>query len=318
MRHSVLAFYKGRYDLFFDLSQNPDYELFPESDKIVLEEMFNKVINEGLTPKLVVSEKDKNCFNLDEAIRYLSEPLKIIVENSNNDAHFVNAIMKCFDGEKFIKDRKNGWIKFENAGGTTNIINACGELLKMFRSLPKPNKLYLRAFAIIDCDRIHPTMPLSIEKEKVINFLNENDIPYHVLEKREMENYLPDEVIDTIVDSREFVEAYLRLSPIQKDFFDLEKGFKNKNFNDLNSEVKNLYNDLSDEDKKVFRKNSLEGYPNEGNSFKVEFPRLFSDKLATKETLLRRCEHHNREEKNIHPYNPNELPDLVKRIVELL
>ena len=50
-----------------------------------------------------------------------------------------------------------------------------------------------------------------------------------------------------------FIKAYNRLSPIQKDYFDLEKGFPNIKFENLNVEIQKLYQNISDNDKKVFR-----------------------------------------------------------------
>ena len=46
------------------------------------------------------------------------------------------------------------------------------------------------------------------------------------MEKREIENYLPNEVIETIENNNDFIQAYLRLNNLQKDYFDLEEGFR--------------------------------------------------------------------------------------------
>lgn len=101
----------------------------------------------------------------------------------------------------------------------------------------------------------------------------------------------------------------------------MEKGFPNKPFEKLYEETpdfQELYSDLGERDKKVFRKSNLEAYPNGEKSFKSAFPKLFNHKLVTKASLLERCKHHNTDSKNNSPYNPNELPDLVKEISKLL
>ena len=135
-----------------------------------------------------------------------------------------------------------------------------------------------------------------------------------------MENYLPDETINTITDNRDFVDAYLRLNPIQKDFFDLEKGFdRRRPFRDLQpEEVRQFYGDISESDKTTFRHKSLEDkYKSQGTTFKSGFPKLFHHGTVSKATLLKRCAHHSNSPTS-HPYNPKELPDLVERIAKLL
>ena len=48
-----------------------------------------------------------------------------------------------------------------------------------------------------------------------------------------MENYIPNEVISTIENNDDYIQAYLRLSEEQKDFLDIENGFDDKKFNRL-------------------------------------------------------------------------------------
>ncbi|MFK7949197.1 MAG: hypothetical protein AB8G11_16520 [Saprospiraceae bacterium] len=317
-----IAFYKGRYNIFIELAsilEMPYYQTISEGNRMVLEAMFNKVINEGLQPQLVISSEDNETyFTIDEAVRVLERPVIIILENSLNDSHFVKAIMRCFNGEVVLEHKRNGWVEFTNAGGVNNIINLLRGILQNFRALPKNNHTYLRAFILMDSDRKYSSMPLGNGKQNTIRFLDDNNIPYHILEKREMENYLPDEVIDTIPNYRDFIDAYLRLSPIQKDYFDLENGLPNRKFVDLFQELQDLYNDLDETDKRTFRNDNLVGFPNGNSNFKSEFLRLFNHRFVTKETLQRRCEHHYTNNENNHPYNPDELPNLVQKIADLL
>lgn len=204
LRHLLgILFYKGRYDLFveFPLVMNTTYyQELPENDKTIIEGMFNKVVNEGLSPQLIISEiNDVIFYTIDESIRFLNSPIIIVLENSLNDSHFVKAIMRCFDNGRLLQHEKNGWLEFRNGGGGDNIKNLFRGILKSFRGLPKSNFSYIRAFVIIDSDRIYPSMSLKVDKTNQITFLKENNIPFHILEKREMENYLPNEVINTIV-----------------------------------------------------------------------------------------------------------------------
>ena len=182
-----------------------------------------------------------------------------------------------FDERKVALQHLNkGWLAFENAGGANNIINFITGKLNAFNGLPKANHRYLRAFVLIDSDRKYKGDNVRQEKEKLITFLDENNIPNHCLTKREMENYLPDEAFKEISDNRDFVEAYLRLTPEQKDYFDIEKGFPNKRFDQLDMKVQTLYSSLSVNDKKLFRKKDLKKINgSEKDNFKSDFPELF-------------------------------------------
>jgi len=101
----------------------------------------------------------------------------------------------------------------------------------------------------------------------------------------------------------------MKLNPTQKDYFDIEKGLPDKNFDSLDTNIRELFATLEGtEDLKIFRKNKLEmykEYPKKGN-FKAEFARLFhsSDKI-NRTTLVKRA-------------NSSELVDILQKIKELL
>jgi len=279
------------------------------------------------TPSSVKSEiqisiKDnENYFSIREAERYLIQPFIIILENSKNDGYFMNALFKNFQkyGKEIIAHKKEGWVEYRLGGGTT-IKDVIQTKFSDYDDdiFVKEKHRYLRCFVLMDSDRNFPEKNLSSEKQSVIKFLEENNIPYHILEKREIENYLPDETIDSIPDNRAFIDAYLRLNPIQKDYFDLEKGFVKTKFKKLPDKTQVLYVDVDTEDVKVFEKhNLLKKYKEQGQSFKSEFPKLFYHKTVTKKSLLNRCKHHSNTPSES-PYNPNELPDLVEKIAKLL
>lgn len=310
-----LLVYKGRYQVFIDFSlirDNPIYLRLDEDDRKLIEQQFNRVIQESRKVDVFISESEPEKFGLSEAIRYFNQPFIILVENSRNDGHFIRALFRNFDKSgKLTQHLQNGWLEIGNAGGQNNFINFLTDKLRNFRTLPKPNHSYLRVFVIIDSDKKWLEQSLTDNQQNLIHFLEDNQIPFHILEKREMENYLPDEVIDTIEDDRDFVDAYLHLNPIQKDFFDLENGLPNKNFQQLPDEIRALFEDVSENDRRILRQGSFSNkYKNLKQSFKSEFPRLFHHVLVNQETLLKRCEHHEN--------NPDELPDLIEKLIHLI
>jgi hypothetical protein len=249
-----------------------------------------------------------------EAFHYLSSPLKIVLENILNDAHFLHAIFRCFrqDTKTILTHINNRWLQFTMGGGSSigQVIQA--EMNSFISPLfIKEKHEYLRFFVLLDSDRKYPNEPLKQGAVNLVAFLNEKNVPFHILEKREMENYLPDASFDDITQNRPFIDAYLRLTPEQKDYFDLEKGFPNKKFDDLSSdEMKQLFRTVNDHDKSIFRLGDLKKFTNSGQEdFKSECPTLFKSKTVTKAALIARTE------KQI---NPNELEDIIQKIRELL
>jgi hypothetical protein len=139
-------------------------------------------------------------------------------------------------------------------------------------------------------------------------YLESLGVPFHILTKREMENYLPDEAIQTVEGNRDFIKAYVRLKPEQKDYFDLEKGFPGQNRRQVEqakgAAFQMLYQSVSDADWQVFRKQYF-GL----SDFKNEFPRLFEAEQVTQETLQARVAHQD---------NPDELKDILDAITRCL
>jgi len=298
-----------RYDFhvdFYEIEHTNSFKKLDVDQQEVIIGFYNRSIINNWKFTHSISESSNEFYSIKEAKRLLNQPFYIFLENSFNDGYFVDCIRKYYkkQSKKINRHKDENWLMYEMGGGST-IDKAIESKLKSFENLPKPKHKYLRSFVLVDSDKRYPTESYKTELNRLIVFLEQNEIPFHILEKREMENYLPNEVFDEIEDNKTFVEAFRRLSPEQKDFFDLEKGFPNKNFDDLPNEIKSLYNNIDVDDKKTFRKNGIQLNGN----FKSEFPKFFESELITRENLLERCKHQE---------NPNELPDLLKEINELL
>lgn len=286
------------------------------TQEIIYQYMIWSMQNTQLFPNVVVSTNNNgDRFGVEEAERYLRQVFFIVLENSNNDAYFFNALLRCFKnqgGNKITKQKNEEWLEYRLGGGTTvrDVIQTKLDAYTHETFIKAPHR-YLRCFVILDSDKKYADMLLSNEKDNTITYLNNQGVPYHILEKREIENYLPDETIDSITTDRAYIDAYLNLTAPQKDFFDLEKGFdRTRNFNDLQAEIRALYNNVSQEDKNVLRNQNLsQKYRDLNSTFKAEFPKLFNHETVTRESLLARCGHSE---------TPNELPNLIKRIADLL
>lgn len=303
----TICLYNHRHDFYVELSEVMNKPIFKQLDKDSrdsLEEIYNRIIIEPLIDTQQVSESDADCFGLVEAIRFLNQPFLIILENSYNDGYFVDALLNNFEeGAEIARHKENGWLKYSMGGGST-IPQAVSAEMSTYETLPKDNHIYLRCFVLIDSDREYPSATPKEGQVKLVEFLEQFGIPYHILEKRQMENYLPIEAYDDISDNTNYIEAYKRLSSTHKDYFDIKTGFK-KEFSQLPTEIQAFYHGIPNNDKTIFETRSMDL----GGSFKAEFPKLFQSNKVTQDSLLQRCARQN---------DPNELPNILTKITELL
>ena len=308
-----LCFYKNRYSLYTDYTLISGFQNFKALDPIdqeLIVESFNSGIQGGSENADINICKNSDAVNFctDEAIKFLNQPVSIILENSLNDSYFFNSTITHFDSSLEIgRHLENNWIQFDNAGGATNIRNLIDGKLNAFASWPKRNKKrYLRCFVIFDSDKTGPNKDLKEDKLACQKYLEHNEIIHHILNKREMENYLPDEVVSSIADP--YLRQYLKLSSIQKDYFDIQNGLK-KNRSDKNNdqELLDLFADLSDQEWIVL-KTGLKVIPYD-KSFKSEFPKLFNSSLVNKTNLINRLGTHTK---------PSEFEQIVNKTLSLL
>ena len=311
--------YKQRYELFVEWTIVKDtgyYQKLDFDDQREIEDSYNKIIQEGTNPKYFVSESnvDSNSFHIEEAIRFFNQPVSVILENSLNDRWFLHAIIKYWDKAGEVQRHlDNGWIQFENACGCTNIKNFIEGKLHSFNNLScqhkKDNHTYLRCFVLLDSDKEYPHAPTKYEQ--LLAFLNDKNVKSHILEKRCMENYMPNEVFNAIADTAElkkWLGAYHYLSIEQKDFLNIPDGFSSKNpdgtpkstRNALKREVQDLYSDVSQSNYETLDRGFKMA------NFKTTFPVYFEHHQVHKSTLQSRCG------------NTNELQGILNKIADLL
>jgi hypothetical protein len=299
-----------RYEFFAELTEILDSELFHKLsaiDKKIIEEYFNRFVTQ--TKKEIDytitlnNEADKNL-NFIEAKIFFNQQYLLILENNLNDGYFVDAIIRNFKSKsrKIKRHIDNDWFVYSNGGGCTNIKNTIEATKKRFTNLPKANYKYLKCFVLIDSDKKYPNEPNTKERQKLFDYLDENNIKYHQLYKREIENYLPTNLLKQIENNVEFLEVFDRLGDDLKDFIDLENGIPDKNRNDLQDELALFYASITDEDYNFLRKNSLKI-----ENFKSEFPKLFAN--STQVTLKERI---------AHQINSSEFEDILDQITETL
>jgi hypothetical protein len=215
---------KGKHFLFIGNEQNLTaikssdwFKHQRQSNQDQIEEQFvaSATIPRKL-PKFTISEADVHCFSLTEASEILSKPFTIVLENREYDAHFINTIINNYVEGRLIKEHYNkGWLIFGNGAGN-NIVNEINGMKDRFdknkTEFPKPSSVYIRAFVIIDSDKKYPsTAEVADDKASLLDFIKDN-APYHVMLKREIENYLPDEIYSEIPQNEDFKNAYKALN----------------------------------------------------------------------------------------------------------
>jgi hypothetical protein len=237
---------------------------------------------------ITVSNKSSEYFNPEEAYYYLSQPLIILIENSEYDAPFFDAIIRNFDSNQdLVLAKEKQWWDYGMAAGTSfpQVINT--KINSFSNSIFTKDKIkYLRFFVILDSDKLYPEMPISNSKTE---FLEKNQIKYHFLYKREKENYIPDNILKIFDDT--YLNLYISFNSHQKDFFDLQKGFnKNKSDRDWNEYIFNLFSiSKIPNDSFTILKNGIKLEQYLSNKFKSEFSKLFNK--ADKSNMLKRIEH---------------------------
>ncbi|WP_237275865.1 hypothetical protein [Tenacibaculum ovolyticum] len=323
--YQILSWYPSgsfeRYKIFIDFEKVNKLENYEKLKKhetdfdLLVESSFNEFITSSSSNQkknyYITYKKSKINFEIEEAIQFFKQPVSIILENNKNDSAFLRAIIQHFGKANDIniaqEHLNNNWIRFENAGGCSNMPNFIEMFLKQFEILAIRNNRsvtdYFRGLVILDSDKEY-TNQLSkhIKLINKITTLGIEEDNIHVLEKRMMENYMPDEVFKELRDlfllnkfkNKELIDwinVYLNLRPNstgvneKKDFLNINKGKLKGEILPTTIELTNLY-DLSDANFKILNN----GFKYEKKQFKNMFPLLFiNSTLVNKHTLSIRC-----------------------------
>lgn len=338
--HIIL--YKHRYELKLtddEILGYDSFKKFKQSERGIIEQVIAYDIFSSASSDVDCevktggeTERSRKVFSPSEAITYLLQPLSIILENAYNDSHFMKAIFRLFNPSgELMRQFNEGWIRFENAGGCTNVKN----FLLARRGYDGEQQKFLRCYVLLDSDRRFPTDTKSdIKYKKLTEHLTEWGVSYHVLEKRCMENYLPDEAMISLKNNvtKNWIDAYLTLSPEQKDFISIAEGFRTDISKDEKLVVREKESKLLRRDLNKRKKSYVRGFlPTKEQSFyasvsvgnflhlesglkigyfKTQYPQKFNDEVYVyKKNMQNRTSHQN---------DPHELEHIADSICALL
>jgi len=198
--------------------------------------------NYDLEVTISISDELDNTFKASQLNDILSRKAIIILENEFSDAAFIEAVLKSQDKEHLIDVRDISW-EIKGAGG-------CGEIPKHIISESKKMKSLKRIIVVHDSDRMFPTSTINDIQQKIIDTANAHGVTCCTLEKREIENYIPDKLISSVDDARKNIVSHFKsLTVNQKDHYDYKYGFKKKGGYKKRDDTafNGLYDDLSDE-----------------------------------------------------------------------
>lgn len=231
------------------------------------------------------------------AYELLNSNLNIIVENAFSDGTFVKALCKTYKYIELEEAISKSWLDFDQAGGVGEITKRVEAYVQKYRDF-KP-----RIFVFCDSDKKYKYCAIEGNIKNVKEKCEQENIPYHILYKRAIENYLPSEVLNQYVpeDMSGTLQAYLNLNADQKDFYNLKQGFKKKQRKEYR---------LSNDEKSFFQIDTPQTHPlRDGFETRDFTPYSLFAKKITSQQFKKRCAHQD---------NPGELKDLLDKIRKLL
>lgn len=118
---------------------------------------------------------------LGEALRLLERPLKLLVEDAENDDAFLRTTAPKHWRSALERSLAAGWIEVEHGGGIPRMLP---------RLRGRSTSELLRLWVLFDSDAREPDRP-SAQSEELREVCEVQDVAHHQLRRRAAENYLP-------------------------------------------------------------------------------------------------------------------------------
>lgn len=180
-----------------------------------------------------------DVLSAERAARFASEPLVLLVENRESDGAFVLRVACELDGAL------RSWWQQTTAPVTLESMGGKGQMITVVRRALSASESRPRLVVVVDSDRRAPRLDASREERKLRKFCDDHGVPCWVLAKRESENYLVEALLDARPDAdaehRRRIECWGRMSPEQKDFYDMKAGLPGG----PNADEDDLFGDLA-------------------------------------------------------------------------
>lgn len=173
------------------------------------------------TVEVVSVDAIQGQIELSHLYELLSKPAVLILENEHSDIFFLKMVLLSLNSRRLL-DKFNSHWEVRGAGG-------CGEIVKLVTKTIDKLIVSTRITVVHDSDKFFLASPLDRTQTNIINKCRESNVSCVTLKKREIENYIVDEVIISMKDiDTDLKSAYLSLTSIQKDFYDFKNGIKKR------------------------------------------------------------------------------------------
>lgn len=234
--------FEGRYSIFYSGEESSLAWKWrcrqSANSQAIWDLVFDSAKTEALNPSavtLVIDVEGATNWNasppvatLREAREFLRKPFKILVENATADKNFLLALANEENRKSLDNLISSSWIEFDHAGGI-------GEMPNRLISWDEEQGRSLKGFAFFDSDALLPG-ELSNQALIMVTECNRRNLPFHVLERRMIENYLPKKAIEMWVCSKEMPGpntgdrrkrqvAFVKLNDAQRSHYNLKNGF---------------------------------------------------------------------------------------------
>lgn len=158
----------------------------------------------------------------EDTVRFVEQPLTVLVENRFSDGSFVERVAKELDNDlRSVWNQPGEPVQIDSVGGL-------GQMLKEVERRSQKAPPRPRLVTIADSDRRYPGASASSEARRLRRKCEQLDIPCWILAKRASENYLPSVLLrerqNVGTDHDQLVQAWDDLSDDQKNYFDMKGG----------------------------------------------------------------------------------------------
>lgn len=164
------------------------------------------------------------CVSLEVALPLLRAPLRVLVENRQNDGAFLQTVAPRPWREKLRQAIQRRWIELEHGGGA--------DMQARLATLTREEAL--RLWAMFDSDAREPGKPSELS-ERLCGTCHQQKVPYHRLQRRSIENYLPVKALESWAytggrnrrsSRRRIVAAFSHMQPEQRHHYNMKGGFE--------------------------------------------------------------------------------------------
>lgn len=251
----------------------------------------NATLIHGVSLEIDVTSSPPSPLVPDEALEYLTQPVAVIVENERSDGAFLAATIQALGRFDIWFAFERHWIVLDHAGGY-------GEIEKRIERYFLRTKGPRRVMVLADSDRMCPGHESRTEAH-VRDVCTRHGVPFAVLNKRTIENYLPVGALQRSP-RRDCYQAFLKLRTEQRDHYNMKKGFARdaRGNCEIPAEQQNLFEHVP----ATVLANLIGGFGGDAWKFFCD-----ATDVITADTLRLTC-----------PTHPNELSGLFDQIEGLL